>query len=950
MVGGRTAGRRAGRRTGAEIVDVEEGRMAESGARPRIVIVGAGAAGTLVALHLARSAGRRSTGCDLVLVDPVDVLGRGVAFGTTDPGHLLNVPASGMSALPEDPGHFVAWRGVQDPDRPSLSWDFAPRRQFSWYLAETLAAALAGAAGHVTFRHLRARVVAARFTAPGVTVVTDAGRELTADAAVLATGLPAAGHAWAPGALRDSAFFVPDPWAPGALDVLRRDRSGPAGVLLVGTGLTMVDVALSLTAAGERPDRAVLALSRSGRLPRVHARTAKLPAIPDVSQWPPDLAGLRERVRSHLTEVTRATGDWRPALDGLRFQVPSLWGRMSEPDRVEFLARDAGAWNVLRHRMPRASAERLRDLRTAGRLRLARGTVTGATPLPLGGLRITRSDGAQDDVAWVVNCTGPQSDVRLLGNPLLDDLLTGDGGTAPASISTSGLGLRTANGRLVDAAGRTDAPLWTLGALRRGELWESTAVPEIRSQALAVATAVLDAVAPLPYRLADGRVVSGHHPIARPRDPLGLPLSTTAEAAGRFNAGLERVMRLQNGAEDLLREATHLDPDFALAHAALAMLGHEAGASADVAASLASARRAIRVRGDDRERSLIEVIGRRVTDARRSGAQALKAHIAQHPRDVLAVSAAVPTIAFSGVIDLQQEAWDLVEGLAPAYGDHWWYISLLAFTRQDQSRFEEAGLLAESALACEPASGHAAHAQTHVMYETGQHEEGRAWLDHWVTETGRSAGFRAHFAWHAALHETALGDLEAVRRRYERHLAPPAVTGVRALIDSASMVWRWRLEADDLATGPRPPSAAAVIEAVGPALLTRPQTPFTALHAAIALAANDDLVALEALGERCRNCAEPAFRTEIATVCEALGAVGRGQWESAATLLEKLLPDLVHVGGTAAQREVLEDTLLHCLVKDGQSSRAAALLDHRLARRDSPADRRRRLLLTAAGP
>ena len=97
-------------------------------------------------------------------------------------------------------------------------------------------------------------------------------------------------------------------------------------------------------------------------------------------------------------------------------------------------------------------------------------------------------------------------------------------------------------------------------------------------------------------------------------------------------------------------------------------------------------------------------------------------HIAQHPRDVLAVSAAVPTIAFSGVTDVQQEAWELVEGLAPAYGDHWWYISLLAFTRQDQSRFDEAGLLAESALSCEPTSGHAVHAQTHVLYETGEHE------------------------------------------------------------------------------------------------------------------------------------------------------------------------------------------------------------------------------------
>jgi uncharacterized NAD(P)/FAD-binding protein YdhS len=917
----------------------------DRGARPRILVVGGGAAGTLVAIHLARTAGRRSTGCDLVLVDPADLLGRGVAFGTTDPGHLLNVPASGMSALPENPGHFVAWRGAQDPDRPSLPWDFAPRRQFAWYLQETLADALAGAAGQVTLRHVRARVVAARRAGPGVVLTTEEGRELPADAAVIATGLPEAGHAWAPEALASSAFFVPNPWAPGALDVVRRDRGGPRGVLLVGTGLTMVDVALSLTGPAARPDRVLHAVSRSARLPRVHARSAKLPTIPDVSDWDTDLAGLRVRVGRHLDEVTRATGDWRPAMDGLRFQVPALWARMTEADRTAFLARDAGAWNVLRHRMPRSSADTLAALRAAGRLTLHRGTVTGAEPLRHGGLRTGRADGQQDDVGWVVNCTGPQADVRLLGDPLLDDLLR-PGGLATAA--TAGMGFRTANGRLVAADGSSEAPLWTLGALRRGELWESTAVPEIRTQALGLATAVLDAVAPLPRRLADGRLVSGRHPIARPRDPLGLPISTTAEAAGSFNAGLERVMRLQNGAEDLLREATLLDPDFALAHAALAMLGHEAGASADVTASLAAARRAIRVRGDDRERSLVAVIEQRVTDVRRSGAQALKAHIAHHPRDVLAVSAAVPTIAFSGVTDLQQEAWDLVEGLAPAYGDHWWYISLLAFTRQDQSRFEEAGLLAESALACEPSSGHAAHAQTHVMYETGQHEPGLAWLDHWITETGRSAGFRAHFAWHAALHELALSDLDAVHRRFEQQLAPPGVTGVRALVDSASLVWRWRLEARELGRGPWPPSAEPVLRAVDPQLLARPETPFTALHAAVALAANGEQVALEGLRRWCRASREPSLRGQVATVCEALAAVGNADWGTAARLLAGVLPDLVQLGGSAAQREIFEETLLFSLIQDGQDERAGALLDARLARRDSPLDRRRRCTLSGA--
>ena len=148
------------------------------------------------------------------------------------------------------------------------------------------------------------------------------------------------------------------------------------------------------------------------------------------------------------------------------------------------------------------------------------------------------------------------------------------------------------------------------------------------------------------------------------------------------------------------------------------------------------------------------------------------AHLASHPRDVLAVSAAVPTIAFSGVTDVQRRGVGPREGLAPAYGDHWWYISLLAFIRQDQGRFDEAGLLAEAPVLRAFVRARGARL-THVLYETGQHETGRVWLDHWMAESGRSASHRAHFSWHAALHELALGDTEAVRRRYYSQLAPP---------------------------------------------------------------------------------------------------------------------------------------------------------------------------------
>jgi uncharacterized NAD(P)/FAD-binding protein YdhS len=917
---------------------------------PRVVVVGAGASGSLAALHLARAARRREARLEVVLVDPVLHPARGTAFGTSDPQHLLNVAAGGMSALPEDPGHFVAWRARQHPELMTEPGVFAPRVEWGRYLEETVRRTFAHDE-NVSLRHLRVRATGIRREAAGLVVSTEDGQVVVGDAVVLATGERPPSTSWAPEAVQRSAFFVPDPWAPGAVDVVRRDAAGPPDVLLVGTGLTMVDVVLSLTEPSQRPDRRIHAVSRSGELPERHSDELQLAAIPEIDDWGDSLEEYRRRAAAHIARVQRTTRDWRPAVDGLRTVVQALWQRLGDEDRTDFLREDASAWGRMRHRMPPGSADVISALEASGTLTRSAGGVTAAEPLTGGGLRVTLSDGNAREVGWVVNCTGTLTVVQPGSNPLVDDLLSPRAGVALGRLSTAGLGLQTRAGRLVDSVGATNAPIWTLGSVRRGELYESTAIPEIRIQAAQVATAVLEEIAPEPRRLADGRLVGGRHPVARPRDPLGLPLSTTAEAAAAYNAGLERLMRLQSGADEKLLEAISLDPDFAVAHAALAMLGHEAGAPVDVHGSLEAARAAARTRADDRERSLVDVVGRRVEDVRNSGATALMNHIAQHPRDVLAVSAAVPTIAFSGVTDIQQEAWELVEGLAPAYGDHWWYISLLAFTRQDQSRFDDAGLLAESALECEPSSGHAVHAQTHVMYETGRHEAGRAWLDNWVTESGRAASHRAHFSWHAALHELAIGDTEAVRQRYYTQLAPPVVTGVRALIDSASLLWRWMVTTSgwDAAAGTSaftgetaPPPVECVLDAAGPDLVDRPATPFVGLHAALALAAAGDLPRLAALRSHCLGTSELALRTTVASVCEALLAAAEQRWGEAARILADVLPGLPRVGGSAAQREIVEETLLYCLVSDGQAERALALLDGRLDRRSSPLDRRRR--------
>lgn len=451
---------------------------------PRVAVIGAGAAGALTALHLAREARRRATPVEVVLLDPAGHHVAGTAFGRAGDGHLLNVPVSGMSALPDQPDHFLDWLRAHDPlARPN---DFAPRRTWSTYLAQTLERELAGP---MTLRHRATAITAVRATDGGVRLLTVDGAPVDAEAAVIATGLPPTHSGWAPAGLTRSKRYVADPWAAGALDRVAADE---VDVLLVGTGLTMVDVVVTLSRTA-LAGRVLHAVSRTGELPARHVATAVEPVLPDTSEWGNSLPSILAGATAHIESVRRTNGDWRPAVDGLRYRVGSLWERLDAEQRAEFLRTHAGTWNRLRHCIPPPSAALLDRMCASGLLRLGADRVAAAEPVPGGRLRVRLVGGNVLDVGWVIDCTGPPADLRDVGSPLVEDLL--DPGTRPTAVlSPLGLGLETHRGRIRDASGAA-SPVWTLGALRRGELWESTAVPEIRRQAQALAADILGTVA-----------------------------------------------------------------------------------------------------------------------------------------------------------------------------------------------------------------------------------------------------------------------------------------------------------------------------------------------------------------------------------------------------------------------------------------------------------------------
>ncbi|HEY4457234.1 MAG TPA: FAD/NAD(P)-binding protein [Pseudonocardiaceae bacterium] len=449
--------------------------------RRSVAIIGAGAAGTMTAIRLLRRAARSRVPLRVLLIDRGSAVGRGLAYATEDRRHLLNVPAGRMSADPDRPLDFVRWL-ASSTGRPVGEHEFAPRVAFGRYLADRLADARRACAP-ATVRRISACVMDVRCEPDGVRLRLDSGALLDADGAVLAIGVFPPSCAWAPEDLRSSPRFVADPWAPGALDSVPPSED----VLLVGTGLTMIDLALSL----DRPGRALHAVSRHGLLPQAHAGTPGAPAILPALPGPVGLDSLRATVIRQVAVARRGTGDWRAAIDGVRPFAATWWTSLPIADRARFLQRDRRIWDVHRHRMPASTAAHIADLRSRGRLVVHTGEVTGVARTGTR-LCVRLSTGISLPVGAVLNCTGAQEELGKTGDALVEDLLS----TGRARPGPLGLGLDTSvDGRLLPGDHELPtAPLWTLGSIRRGNLWETTAFPEIRAQSDQIAADVMATV------------------------------------------------------------------------------------------------------------------------------------------------------------------------------------------------------------------------------------------------------------------------------------------------------------------------------------------------------------------------------------------------------------------------------------------------------------------------
>ncbi|MDB5696340.1 MAG: FAD-dependent oxidoreductase [Sphingomonas bacterium] len=426
-----------------------------------LLIIGGGFSGTLLAINLLRHDGPRAT----LLERRRAQFGRGVAYSAAHPRQLLNVRAAGMSAFPDEPDHFARWVMAKGAGRQ----DFVPRAFYGEYLRDTLAVERRGREGRLA---LVAGEAIDLDTGETMAAQLADGATLAADGIVLATGnltphAPAGidADAMPPGC------YVADPWRADLAAGLGQDDT----VVLLGTGLTAIDAALQLDASGFLGQ--VLALSRRGLTPRRHRDG--LPPLDGLHEVP-------DRPLSRLVADVRAVAEqigWRAAVDAYRPVTQRLWAASDATVRRRFMRHLRPFWDVHRHRLAPAVADRIDALVAGGRLRFAAGKVQGCQA-EQGGLTLRwrpRHGGAVTvtRAARVVNCTGPQGDLTRTDEPLLRKLLE-RGMIRPDPLR---LGLDVdARSQVVARDGSVDGRLQCIGPMTRGALWEVVAVPDLRRQ------------------------------------------------------------------------------------------------------------------------------------------------------------------------------------------------------------------------------------------------------------------------------------------------------------------------------------------------------------------------------------------------------------------------------------------------------------------------------------
>jgi tetratricopeptide (TPR) repeat protein len=429
------------------------------------------------------------------------------------------------------------------------------------------------------------------------------------------------------------------------------------------------------------------------------------------------------------------------------------------------------------------------------------------------------------------------------------------------------------------------------------------------------------------------------------QDRYGMTISTHhPQAAACWQEGLDRLLSQNAGPDTKFQEAIELDGEFAMAHGGLAFWHMQRARPDDAKASMERALR-LASRVTRRERQQLEVTHLWIQGEGRQALTQLKNHLVEFPRDALLMRLAHLLYnrgcSSVGEPNFPPKFLELLHGCAAQCEDNWAFLAEYAWAHHETGAIDDALRLAQRSLDLHPTNAVAAHSVAHVYFERGDAVSGADFLRNWLADFDCPASSYVHLSWHLALFELALGQYQRAIERYEQDIRPYVVAkSMATLPDSASFLWRVQLYSGTPSSHPAAPPWEEVRVLAMP-MAEKPGFAFVVAHAALALAASGDRDGLTMMADQLRSTAEQGdeFTEEIVMpLVQGIAAFAQGAYAQSTQLLEPLCPQLVRIGGSHAQREVFEDTLLEAYLRAEQFDKAEAMLAERLARRASPRD------------
>jgi hypothetical protein len=413
-------------------------------------------------------------------------------------------------------------------------------------------------------------------------------------------------------------------------------------------------------------------------------------------------------------------------------------------------------------------------------------------------------------------------------------------------------------------------------------------------------------------------------------DPWGMPISCTSELAPTYGEAMRAYHHRRSGYAELLQQVVERDPDFAVGRATAALWNVFMGADFDPRAEVAAARAG---RADhDWERSYVAVVAKTVHDGRWPAMAQWLAHHDAYPGDLMGLMIGAFLLETSTAPGVDEEAVRRTRRTLDTVGEDAMLLGFLAMLAQDLGDLDTAHRLASRSLELDPTSFSGGHPIAHVYFESGDHVDGLAWLDDWLPTTDQDAPFGRHLVWHAGLHHLAIGDGEGALGRY------PGCGGSTAggrLIDGPSLLWRCQLLGHvPSGTDPVTPRVSDLARD----LMDGVPFTFLGVHVALALATAGDADGLRRFAHQAQGFDAPGAATMLPDLAIGLAAYVEGDHDRAVTALLRFEPYQWDVGGSHAQREVFEDTLIQALIRAGRLEDAAKRLRVRLDRRPSALD------------